>query len=191
MKKIKEITTSIKDEKRDNSIDTADILQIISISLDICDENGTSLVFLPKTQNPSFNHRKTLENSNWGMLYKILTSTSQNGQGHQKQSLRKWNMTTKGSAAAAAKWLQSCPTLCDPIDGSPPGSPIPGILQARTLEWLAISFSNAWNWKVKVRSLSRVRFFVTPWTAAYQTRLSKGFFQARVLKWVAIGSEIL
>ena len=59
-------------------------------------------------------------------------------------------------AAAAAKLLQSCPTLCDPIDGSPPGSPVPGILQARTLEWVAISFSNAWKWKVKVKSLSRV-----------------------------------
>ena len=59
-------------------------------------------------------------------------------------------------AAASAKSLQSCPTLCDPVDGSPPGSPIPGILQARTLEWVAISFSNAWKWKVKVKSLSRV-----------------------------------
>ena len=64
-----------------------------------------------------------------------------------------------------AKSLQSCLTLCDPIDGSPPGSPIPGILQARILEWVAISFSNAWKWKVKVKSLSHVRFFATPWTA--------------------------
>ena len=69
---------------------------------------------------------------------------------------------------AAAKSLQSCPILCDPIDGSPPGSPIPGILQARTLEWVAISCSNAWKWKVKGKSLSRVRFFTTPWTVAYQ-----------------------
>ena len=68
----------------------------------------------------------------------------------------------------AAKLLQSCPTLCDPIDGSPAGSPIPGILQARTLEWVAISFSNAWKWKVNVKSLSHVRLFATPWTAAYQ-----------------------
>ena len=75
--------------------------------------------------------------------------------------------------AAAAKSLQSCPTLCDPIDGSPPGSPIPGILQARTLEWVAISFSNAWKWKVK--SLSRVQRFATPWTAGYQAPLSMGF----------------
>ena len=67
--------------------------------------------------------------------------------------------------AAAAKSLQSCPTLCDPTDGSPPGSSLPGILQARILEWVAISFSNAWKWKVKVKSLSRVRLLATPWTA--------------------------
>ena len=71
-------------------------------------------------------------------------------------------------AAAAAALLQSCPTLCNPIDGSPPGSPIPEILQARILEWVAISFSNAWNWKVKVKSLSRVQLLATPWTAAHQ-----------------------
>ena len=70
------------------------------------------------------------------------------------------------AAAAGAKSLQSCPTLCDPIDGSPLGFPVPGILQARTLEWVAISFSNAWKWKVKVKSLSRVRLLATPWTAA-------------------------
>ena len=74
-----------------------------------------------------------------------------------------------------AKSLQSCPTLCDPIDGSPPGSPIPGILQARTLEWVAISFSNAWKWKVKVKSFSRVQLLATPWTAAYQAPPSMGF----------------
>ena len=77
--------------------------------------------------------------------------------------------------AAAAKSLQSCPTLCDPIDGSPPGSHIPGTLQARTLEWVAISFSNAWKWKVKAKSLSRVRLFATPWTAAHQAPPSMGF----------------
>ena len=72
------------------------------------------------------------------------------------------------AAAAAAKSLQSPLFLCDPINDSPPGSPIPGILQARILEWVAISFSNAWKWKVKVKSLSHVQFFATPWTAAYQ-----------------------
>ena len=90
------------------------------------------------------------------------------------------------TAAAAAKLLQSCPTLCNSIDGSPPGSPVPRILQARTLEWVAISFSNAWRWKVKVKSLSPVRILATPWTAAYQAPLPMGFFQARVLQWGAI-----
>ena len=77
--------------------------------------------------------------------------------------------------AAAAKSLQLCPTLCDPTDGSPPGSPVPGILQARTLEWVAISFSNAWKWKVKVKLLSRVWPSAIPWTAAYQAPPSMGF----------------
>ena len=86
------------------------------------------------------------------------------------------------AAATAAKSLQSCPTLCDPRDGSPPGSPVPGILQARTLEWVAISFSNAWKWKVKGKSLSSVPLFATPWTAAYQAPPS----MARVLEWGAI-----
>ena len=90
------------------------------------------------------------------------------------------------SDAAAAKSLQSCLTLCDPIDGSRPGSSVPGILQARILEWVAISFSNAWKWKVKVKSLSRVRLLATPWTGAYQAPPSMGFFQARVLEWGAI-----
>ena len=79
------------------------------------------------------------------------------------------------TAAAAAKSLQSCQTLCDPIDGSPPGSLVPGILQARTLEWVAISFSNAWKWNEKVKSLSRVQLLATPWTAAHQAPPSMGF----------------
>ena len=76
---------------------------------------------------------------------------------------------------AAAESLQLCPTLCHPIDGSPPGSPVPGILQARTLEWVAISFSNAWKGKVKVKSLSHVWLLATPWTAAHQAPPSMGF----------------
>ena len=79
------------------------------------------------------------------------------------------------AAAAAAKSLQLCLTLWDPIDVSPPGPPVPGILQARTLEWVAISFSNAWKWKVKVKSLSRARLLATPWTAAYQAPPPMGF----------------
>ena len=81
----------------------------------------------------------------------------------------------QSDAAAAAKSLQSCPTLCDPRDGSPPGSPVPEILQARILEWVAVSFSNAWKWKVKVKSLSRARLLATPWIAAYQAPPSMGF----------------
>ena len=77
--------------------------------------------------------------------------------------------------AAAAKSLQSCLTLCDPVDGSPPGSPVPRLLQARTLEWVAISFSNAWQWKVKGKLLSHVWFLATPWTVAYQAPPSMGF----------------
>ena len=82
---------------------------------------------------------------------------------------------TTNLSSATAKSLQSCLTLCDPIDGSPTGAPIPGILQARTLEWVAISFSNAWKWKVKVKLLSHVRLFMTPWSAAYQAPPSMGF----------------
>ena len=73
------------------------------------------------------------------------------------------------------KSLHSCPTLCDTIDGSPPGSPVPGIIQARTLEWVAISFSNVWKWKVKVKLLSRIQLLATPWTAVYQAPWSMGF----------------
>ena len=83
------------------------------------------------------------------------------------------------SLHSTIKWVsevaQLCPTLRDPIDGSPPGSPIPGILQTRTLEWVVISFSNAWKWKVKVKSLSRLRLLATPWTAAHQAPPSMGF----------------
>ena len=86
-----------------------------------------------------------------------------------------WMLSFNRYAAAAAKSLQLCPTLCNPIDGSPSGSTVPGILQARTLEWVAISFSNAGKWKVKVKSLSRVRLFMTPRTAAYQAPPSMGF----------------
>ena len=98
-------------------------------------------------------------------------------------SLYLYHLSPDAAVAAAAKWLQLCPTLCDPIDGSPPGSPVPGILQARTLEWVAIAFSNAWKWKGKVKSLSCVWLLVTPWTATYQAPLSLGFSRQ---EWVAI-----
>jgi len=95
------------------------------------------------------------------------------------------------SAAAAAKSRQSCLTLCDPIDRSPPGSPVPGILQARTLEWVAISFSNARKWKVKVKSLSRVRPSATPWTAALQAPPSTGFSRQEYWSGVPLPSPII
>ena len=84
-------------------------------------------------------------------------------------------LISSASLAAAAKLLQLCPTLCDPIEGSPPGSPIPGILQARTLEQVAISFSNAWKWEVKMKLLSRVWLLASPCTAAHQAPPSMGF----------------
>ena len=88
-----------------------------------------------------------------------------------------------------AKSLQSCPTLRDSTDGSPPGSPVPGTLQARTLEWVAVSFSNAWRWKVKVKSLSRVRLFKTPWMAAYQAPLPMGFSRQEYWSGVPLPSQ--
>ena len=94
------------------------------------------------------------------------------------------------TAAAAAKSLQSCPTLCDPIDGSPPGAPIPGILQATTLEWVAISFSKAWKWKAKVKLLSCVRLLATPWTAAYQAPPPMGFSRQEYWSGVPLPSPL-
>ena len=94
-------------------------------------------------------------------------------------------------SAAAAKSLQSCPTLCDPIDGSPPGFPVPGILQARTLQWVAISFSSAWKWKVKVKSLSRVRLLAAPWTAAHQAPPSMGFSRQECWSGVPLQSLLM
>ena len=91
---------------------------------------------------------------------------------------------------AAAKSRQSCLTLCDPIEGSPPGSPIPGILQARTLEWVAISFSNAWKWKGKVKSLSCIQLLATPWTAAYQAPPPMGFSRQEYCSGVPLPSLV-
>ena len=105
-------------------------------------------------------------------------------------SLFTWNSTVLLiSYAAAAKSLQSCPTLCDPIDGSPLGSSVPGIFQARILEWVAISFSNAWKWKVKVKSLSPARLLETPWTAAYQAPPSMGFSRQEYWSGVPLPSQ--
>ena len=118
------------------------------------------------------------EETGWERVY---------SEGWWKLSYRMRNVAT--GAHAAAKSLQSCPTLCDSIDGSPPGSPVPGILQARTLEWVAISFSNAWKGKVKVKSLSCLRLLATPWTAAYQAPPSMGFSRQEYWSGVPLNSE--
>ena len=128
-----------------------------------------SLVPLPFLK-PAWTSGSSLFRYSWSLSWRILSIT----------------LLACAAAASAAKLLHSCPTLWDPIDGSPPGSPVPGILQARTMECFAISFSNAWKWKVKVKSLSRVRPLVTPWTAAHQGSSTHGIFQARVLEWGAI-----
>ena len=106
----------------------------------------------------------------WGRLWQEKKGISKN----VFNVLVGWHHWLNGHAAAA-KSRQSCPTFCDPIDGSPLGSPVPGILQARILEWVAVSFSNAWKWKVKVKLLSRVWLFTNPWTVPYQAPPSMGF----------------
>ena len=122
----------------------------------------SSTVFKDLVQNVNINHSKIFKLT---FLYNGLIKYITKIQFSSFQLL----------AAATAKSLQLCLTLCDPIDGSPPGSPIPGILQAKTPEWVAISLSNAWKWKLKVKSLSCVRLSAIPWTAAYQAPLSMGF----------------
>ena len=106
-------------------------------------------------------------------------------------SLKPGSNTDWSFDSAAAKSLQSCLSLCNPIDGSPPGYPFPGILQARTLEWIAISFSNAWKWKVKVKLLSCVRLLATPWTAAHQAPPSMGFPRQEYHSGVSLPSPLV
>ena len=113
-------------------------------------------------------HFKNYSSFSWGSLFETVLCCSTN-------TMDGSYFILKNAAAAAAKSLQSCPTLCDPIDGSPLGSSVPGILQARILEWVAISFSSASKWKVKVKTLSCARLLATPWTAAYQAPPSMGF----------------
>ena len=109
---------------------------------------------------------------------------------HPIQCSESYCVNTGMYATAAAKLRQSYPTLWDPIDGSPPGSPVPGILQARTLEWVAISFSNAWKWKVKVKSLSFVWLLATPWTAVYQAPPPMGFSRQEYWSGVPLSSPM-
>ena len=128
---------------------------------------GTSLLL---DGGESLNYPQDLLWYRWGKGRELITARWRLKSRYPTQS-----SLSPQAAAAAAKSLQSCPTLCDPIDSSPTGSPIPGILQARILEWVAISFSNAWKWKVKVELLSRVWLLETPWTAAYQASPPMGF----------------
>ena len=127
-------------------------------------------------------------------LKSILTETHKGTQKHVHPSIiyvvSSCN-TNLHILSTAAKSLQSCPTLCDPINGSPPGSAVPGILQARTLEWVVISFSNAWKWKVKVKLLSHVWLFATPWTAVYQAPPTMGFSRQEYWSGVPLPSPIL
>ena len=118
-----------------------------------------------------------------------LMQSLSNYQWHFSQNWDK-NFHNSYRNTAAAKSFQSCPILCDPIDSSPPGSPVPRILHARTLEWVAISFSNAWKWKVKVKSLSRVQLLATPWTATYRAPLSMGFSRQEYWSGVPLPSPI-
>ena len=133
-----------------------------------------------RCRDPMYRHQREKEGGmNWEIGIDIYTLCIK--QITQENPLYSTGNSPQGSAAA--KSLQSCPTLCNPIDGSPPGSPVPGILQARTLEWVAISFSSAWKWKLKVKSLSRVRLLATPWTAAHQAPASTGFSALWWPKW--------
>ena len=157
---------------------TSDIFSISKASLSL------KIQSVNVAMNPLYKHQ-VRDDCVQGRLDKEAVAEKERGQGPWRSKCpastcvdSNWfwrGILSAAAAAAAAKSLQLCPTLCDPIDGSPPGSPVPGILQARTLEWAAISFSSAWKWKVKVKLLSRVRLFETPWTAAYQAPLSMGF----------------
>jgi len=136
---------------------------------------------LKKSTN-EFTHQPEVESQMWKTKLDIP------GEKGRRDKLRDWDWHTY--TAAAAKSLQSCPTLWDPIHGSPPGSPVPGIFQARTLEWVAISFSNAWKWKGKGKLLSRVWLLATPWTAAYQAPPSMGFSRQEYWSGVPLPSPI-
>ena len=136
--------------------------------------NGSHCFYLtlPKAPPPYLGiGNETFEKSHLEITNKKLLTQFTN----RKQVILRNLCKPYPAAAAATKSLQSCPTLCNPLDRSPQGSPVPGILQARTLEWVAISFSNAWKWKVKGKSLSHVRLLATPWTTAHQAPPSMGF----------------
>ena len=144
--------------------------------------NQTYHIWILKKSTNEFTYQPEVESQMW------KTKLGIPGEKGRRDKLRDWDWHIH--TAAAAKSLQSCPTQCDPIDGSPPGSPFLGILQARTLEWVAISFSNAWKWKVKVKSLSLVWLLATPWTAAHQAPPSMGFSRQEYWSGVPLPSPI-
>ena len=151
--------------------------------------------------SPAFASKFFATSATWEALYWLRTVRKDLKRSNLSiiripEERREWSIFSKNwtktlLTAAAAESLQSCPTLCDPIDSSPPGSTVPGILQPRTLEWVAISFSNAWKWKVKVKSLSRVRPSATPWTAANQAPPSMGFSRQEYWSGVPLPSPTL
>ena len=144
----------------------------------VCGEKGTLLHCWKKCK---------LLQPLWRTVWRFFKIMKKKKKTRNKSVIQCSNPTTEH---AAAKSLQSCPTLCDPVDGSPPGSLVPGILQPRTLEWVAISFSNAWKWKVKVKSLSRVWLLATPWTAA-QAPLPMRFSRQEYWSGVPLPSPIV
>ena len=140
-----------------NKVEVDVFLELSCFFNDLADVGNLFLIPLPFL-NPAWTSGSSWVTYFWSLVWIILSIT-----------------LLAGAAAAVAKLLQSCPTLCNSIDGSPLGSSVPGILQARILEWVAISFSNAWKWKVKMKSLSRAQLLAAPWTAVYQAPLSMGF----------------
>ena len=171
-------------------------LQIFSLDKVACDDLSTPWWFLqiicPQHRGAMWFIESTCSPlSSLKLLAALCAKATGNAKAVESEKLLpNIDMPTLLSIIYTAKSLQSCPTLCDPIDGSPPGSPVPGILQARTLEWVAISFSNAWKWKVKVKSLSRVQLLATPWTAAYQAPPSMGFSRQEYWNGVPLPSPL-
>ena len=159
------------------TVHSSEITSVFSDQKSLCGSR-----FLSQILNDKYGFCLFIQLRNTYLMCSILSSVVK---------IQKWFSQEYTCIAAAAKSLQSSPTLCDPIDSSPPGSPVPGILQARTLEWVAISFSNAWKWKVKVKSLSCVRLFATPWTAAHQAPLSMRFSRQEYWSGVSSPSSIL
>ena len=146
--------------------------------------DGHTIFGILKKSTNEFTYQPEVESQIWKTKLDIP------GEMGRRDKLRDWDWHIHTAAAAAVKLLQSCPTLCDPVDGSPPGCAIHGILQARILEWVAISFSNAWKSKGKVKSLSRVQLLATPWTTALQAPLSMGFSRQEYWSGVPLSSPI-